>query len=131
MWTPTVCTFRLVKTESVAVDEIVEVEVAVSRPARPACASHAPQARSVAVETFSLVASHKAFAAARLPRSKAVGKAPTLIATHRQPTLSGAAKSLRTRHPCAGRRGQRHSSRAEMAYTEVQVHGGRSDYNTS
>lgn len=69
--------------------EIVEVEVvAVSRPGRPACAFDAPQARSVAQETFSLVASHKAIAAARLPRSKAVGKAPTLIAKHKRPKLS-------------------------------------------
>jgi hypothetical protein len=40
------------------VDQSVEVEVAVSRPARPACAFDAPQARSVAEETFLLVASH-------------------------------------------------------------------------
>lgn len=52
MSAPTVRTLKLIKTEMVSVDEIVEVEVAVSRPARPACALDAPQARSVAEETL-------------------------------------------------------------------------------
>lgn len=38
MWIPTICILRLVETEKVSVVEIGEVEVAVSRPARPACA---------------------------------------------------------------------------------------------
>lgn len=128
MSTPAVCVFRLVKTETVAVDEIVEVEVADSRPARPARASHAPQARSVAVATFSLVVSRKAFAAARLPRSKAVGKAPTLIATHRH------AHAVGCRQEPTNAPSLRWASRATAQLPcrdGMEVHGGRSDYNTS
>jgi hypothetical protein len=78
VWTPKFHSIWLARTEGVSVGEIVEVEVAVSRPGMPACAFDASQARSVARVTFSLVTSHKGIAAARLPRSKAVGKAPTL-----------------------------------------------------
>jgi hypothetical protein len=111
------------------VGEIVEVEVAVSRPGMPACAFDASQARSVARVTFSLVTSHKGIAAARLPRSKAVGKAPTLIAAHAASHAVGSTPRAYKRHPCTGRRGQRHDSRVDVAY--MVVHGGRSDYNTS
>jgi hypothetical protein len=112
------------------VHEIVEVEeVAVSRPGMPAYAFDASQARSVAKVFFSLVSSRKAIAAARLPRSKAVGKALTLIAAHAASHTVGSTPRAYKRHPCTGRRGQRHHSRVGVAY--MVVHGGRSGYNAS
>jgi hypothetical protein len=116
VWTPKFHSIWLARTEGVSVGEIVEVEVAVSRPGMPACAFDASQARSVARVTFSLVTSHKAIAAARLPRSKAVGKALTLIAAHAANHTVGSTPRAYERHPCAGRRGQRHDSRVDVAY---------------
>lgn len=58
-------------------EEIVEVEVAVSRPGRPACAFDAPLMhlkREASQRESSLVTSRKVVTAARLPRSHQLEK---------------------------------------------------------
>lgn len=117
--------------------KIVEVEVAVSRPARPACALDASQARcvcSAASAGIRLATSRKAIAAARLPRSNAVGKAPTLIATHRR---APRAPRCRARQASNSAPFLRWASRATAQLpcrdgTHGVLHSsGRSHYNTS
>ena len=114
--------------------KIVEVEVAVSRPARPACALDASQARCVCSAGIRLVTSRKAIAAARLPRSNAVGKAPTLIATHRR---APRAPRCRARQASNSAPFLRWALRATAQLPcRDGIHGvlhssGRSHYNTS